>query len=677
MSAAAETPAQKQLYLLRLAGEIAVKGRGTRLHFLHRLQGNIESALASTGVPYKIERDWSRFVVEAPRGAALEVLPNVFGISSLSAVERRPWDTVDDVIAAGEALFADRVAGKSFAVRARRGGDKRFIPFRSADVDRALGARLRPRAARVDLTNPEVTVQIEIRTGEALFSTDAIPGPGGLPLGTEGRALALVSGGFDSAVAAWSILKRGVRLDYLFCNLGGGAHRDGVLAVMKLVAERWSFGYRPKLHAVDLQPIVERLRSETDPRYWQVVLKRLMLHAANQVARLTRAEALVTGEAVGQVSSQTLRNLRAIDEVAELPVLRPLAAADKEEIVALARKIGTYELSAAVRRVLRAGGQAPGDPRQGRCRARRGGQARPRRDRRGGGGARGDRPQGPRPRHDRRSVARRRVDPRGRRRSSTCARARPSPAGTGPAPSTATTSRRCARRRARRRVRRPTSTAPAAGSSTARWASRAPTSPSCCAPPATRPGTSRAACGRCCDSRRPKTRRSKRCCRPRCSTERSARHCAADRPCAARPFYATLPAREVDRLMANVPQDLRYTEQHEYLKPTGQEGVYFVGITDYAQNELGDIVFVELPAAGMIFAAGQSFGTIEAVKAVSNLYTPLAGEVVTANGALDDNPAAVNADPYGEGWMITLRLADPSQVNGLLTAAQYEQLIAG
>jgi glycine cleavage system H protein len=128
--------------------------------------------------------------------------------------------------------------------------------------------------------------------------------------------------------------------------------------------------------------------------------------------------------------------------------------------------------------------------------------------------------------------------------------------------------------------------------------------------------------------------------------------------------------------MANVPQDLRYTAQHEYLKPTGEEGVYFVGITDYAQNELGDIVFVELPTPGSVFDAGGAFGTIEALKAVSNLYTPLAGEVVEANGALDANPAVVNADPYGEGWMIKLRLADPSQVNGLLTAAQYEQLIA-
>jgi thiamine biosynthesis protein ThiI len=337
-----------QLFLLRLAGEIAVKGRGTRLHFLHRLKGNLESALASMGVAHRVEREWSRFLVEAPRAAALEVLPNVFGISSLSAVERRPWTTLDDIVAAGEQLYTSRVAGRTFAVRARRGGDKRFIPFRSADVDRALGGRLFPHARGVDLERPEVTVQVEVRAGEALFFTDAVVGPGGLPLGTEGRALALVSGGFDSAVAAWLLLKRGVKLDYLFCNLGGGAHREGVLRVMKLVAERWSFGYQPKLHAVDLQPIVERLRAETDPRYWQVVLKRLMLHAANLLAVETRAEALVTGEAVGQVSSQTLRNLRAIDEVAELPVLRPLAAADKEEIVALARRIGTYELSSAV-----------------------------------------------------------------------------------------------------------------------------------------------------------------------------------------------------------------------------------------------------------------------------------------------------------------------------------------
>jgi glycine cleavage system H protein len=123
--------------------------------------------------------------------------------------------------------------------------------------------------------------------------------------------------------------------------------------------------------------------------------------------------------------------------------------------------------------------------------------------------------------------------------------------------------------------------------------------------------------------------------------------------------------------MSNVPQDLRYTRQHEYLKPAGDDGVYFVGITDYAQGELGDVVFVELPSAGTTVEAEQSFGTIEAVKAVSDLYAPVSGEVVDANGALDANPALVNNDPYGEGWMIRMRVSDPAQVDALLSAAEY------
>jgi len=129
--------------------------------------------------------------------------------------------------------------------------------------------------------------------------------------------------------------------------------------------------------------------------------------------------------------------------------------------------------------------------------------------------------------------------------------------------------------------------------------------------------------------------------------------------------------------MANVPQDLRYTSDHEYVKPAGEDGVYFVGITDYAQGELGDVVFVELPSAGARFGEHDSFGTIEAVKAVSDLFMPVAGEVVEANDALDANPAAVNTDPYGEGWMIKVRVADTSSVDGLLDAAAYTSLIGG
>jgi glycine cleavage system H protein len=126
--------------------------------------------------------------------------------------------------------------------------------------------------------------------------------------------------------------------------------------------------------------------------------------------------------------------------------------------------------------------------------------------------------------------------------------------------------------------------------------------------------------------------------------------------------------------MANVPQDLKYTREHEYLKPAG-DGTFQVGITDYAQGELGDIVFVELPKAGARFDANAVFGTIEAVKAVSDLFMPVTGEVVEANGALDADPAAINSDPYGAGWMLKIRPDDPSAVDALMDAAGYEALI--
>ncbi len=123
--------------------------------------------------------------------------------------------------------------------------------------------------------------------------------------------------------------------------------------------------------------------------------------------------------------------------------------------------------------------------------------------------------------------------------------------------------------------------------------------------------------------------------------------------------------------MSNVPDDLTYTSEHEYVAVTGDPSVVRVGITDYAQGELGDVVFVNLPRPGQQLAANESFGTIEAVKAVSELYSPVAGEIIEVNGALDADPAVVNRDPYGDGWMVALRPADPSALQGLLTPAAY------
>lgn len=125
--------------------------------------------------------------------------------------------------------------------------------------------------------------------------------------------------------------------------------------------------------------------------------------------------------------------------------------------------------------------------------------------------------------------------------------------------------------------------------------------------------------------------------------------------------------------MSDIPKDLLYTEDHEYLKPAGEPGVVYIGVTDYAQGELGDIVFVELPKVGAKFAKHDVFGTIEAVKAVSELFAPVAGEVLEVNSRLDGEPALVNNDPYGNGWMIKLRLSNEGEKSGLLDAAAYEK----
>jgi thiamine biosynthesis protein ThiI len=160
--------------------------------------------------------------------------------------------------------------------------------------------------------------------------------------------VALVSGGFDSAVAAWHMLRRGVSLDYVFCNLGGATHRLGTLRVTKVLADRWSYGDRPRFHTIEFGPMVEELQARTRSRYWQILLKRLMLRCAERVARETRAVAIVTGESVGQVSSQTLQNLAVISQATDTPILRPLVGFNKDEIIATAGRIGTFELSKVV-----------------------------------------------------------------------------------------------------------------------------------------------------------------------------------------------------------------------------------------------------------------------------------------------------------------------------------------
>ncbi len=338
-----------RLVLLRFSGDISTKARATRRQFLARLHHNLRDALVSIGATPRVRLSRDRILVELPAQVDIDALARVFGIQSISPVWRRCPAELDEIVRSGEELFRESVRARRFAVRARRVGDRSRIGVRAQDVERALGAALLPHAAGVDLGNPETTVHVEIERDEASLFGERIRAHGGLPLGVEGRAVALVSGGFDSAVAAWQLLRRGVALEYVFCNLGGATHRMGVLRVAKVLADRWSYGTRPELHSIDFAPIVAELRARTAKRYWQILLKRLMLRAAARVAKACRADAIVTGDAVGQVSSQTLRNLGAISGATDRMILRPLVGSNKDEIIEQARRIGTFELSKVVR----------------------------------------------------------------------------------------------------------------------------------------------------------------------------------------------------------------------------------------------------------------------------------------------------------------------------------------
>ncbi|RPI21230.1 MAG: tRNA 4-thiouridine(8) synthase ThiI, partial [Actinobacteria bacterium] len=276
-----------------------------------------------------------------------DVVSTVFGIGSIAEVMELPVPSLEDLAQSAAAAAAPTVGGKRFAVRPRRSGDH---PWRSQDLAVRLGDLLRAAGGTVDLTDPQVTVQVTIEDDRAFLATDRLPGAGGLPIGSQGRVLTMLSGGFDSVVAAWMMMSRGAATDLVHFTLSC-AQSDHALAVGHELWRRWGHGTEPMVHLVEFQPVKEALFDQVDPRMRQVTLKVLMARAAAAIAEAEGCEAIVTGDSLGQVSSQTLPHLAAVSRSVEIPMFRPLIGLPKETIIEYARTIGTADISARAREV--------------------------------------------------------------------------------------------------------------------------------------------------------------------------------------------------------------------------------------------------------------------------------------------------------------------------------------
>ncbi|RDE22376.1 tRNA 4-thiouridine(8) synthase ThiI [Motiliproteus coralliicola] len=337
-------------FIVKLFPEITIKSKPVRRRFIQRLQSNLQIILRRIDEKAHVSGQWDKVVVEIAQDQPeqllriVEALQQTPGIAYFLQVKEHPLGDFEDVFQKVKEVYADKLAGKRFVVRVKRAGKHEFT---SNDLERYVGGGLlrHTEALKVDLHQPEVTVNFEVRDQSLFVVQQRYPGLGGFPLGSQDEVLSLISGGFDSTVSSYLTIKRGCRTHYCFFNLGGAAHETGVKQVSHYLWQKFGSSHRVKFVTVPFEDVVSEILAKVHHSQMGVVLKRMMLRAASQVAQRLKIEALVTGESVAQVSSQTLPNLSIIDKVTDTLVLRPLIVSDKQDIIDTARTIGTYDFA--------------------------------------------------------------------------------------------------------------------------------------------------------------------------------------------------------------------------------------------------------------------------------------------------------------------------------------------
>ncbi|POY45100.1 tRNA 4-thiouridine(8) synthase ThiI [Avibacterium gallinarum] len=335
-------------FIIKLFPEIMIKSESVRKRFIKILTGNIRNILNKYDDTVAVVKHWDYIEVRSKnaenRALLIELLGRIPGIHHFLEVEEKPFNNVQDIFQQTLQDVAHLLENKTFCVRVKRKGKH---DFSSLDVERYVGGGLNQHiaSAKVKLSKPDVTVRIDIEDDKMMLVKARHTGLGGYPIGTQEDVLSLISGGFDSGVSSYMLIRRGSRVHYCFFNLGGAAHEIGVKQMAYHIWNRFSGSHKVRFVAINFEPVVAEILEKIDNGQMGVVLKRMMVRAASKVAERFGIQAIVTGEALGQVSSQTLTNLRLIDEAADALVLRPLITHDKEQIIAMAKEIGTDDIA--------------------------------------------------------------------------------------------------------------------------------------------------------------------------------------------------------------------------------------------------------------------------------------------------------------------------------------------
>ncbi|MGP1930288.1 MAG: tRNA uracil 4-sulfurtransferase ThiI [Arsenophonus sp. ET-YP4-MAG3] len=335
-------------FIIKLFPEITIKSQSVRLRFIKILASNILNILKILDNEIYIIRHWDNIEVYTKKNIyhdeISDALTKIPGIHHVFLVKEYQFQDLNNIFELASEIYAKQIINKTFCVRVKRRGKHNFT---SIEVERYIGSCLNKQvlSAKVKLSQPDITLNFEIIENKVIFIKSRIQGIGGFPIGTQEDVLSLISGGFDSSVSSYMLIRRGCRVHYCFFNLSGTSHDINVKQICYHLWYRFGRSHKVRFIIIDFIPIIKEIIEKIDDNQMGVILKRMMIRVASKIAEHYNIEALVTGEALGQVSSQTLTNLRLINNVTDKLILRPLISHDKENIINIAREIGTEYFS--------------------------------------------------------------------------------------------------------------------------------------------------------------------------------------------------------------------------------------------------------------------------------------------------------------------------------------------